>query len=303
MRIISILLAFLSIIACKPKDTTTAVAPEVKSDTTANGISPEVPGLQLLWTTEKVLTTSESVLYDKTNNLLYVSCINGVPPDKKDGDGYIAKVGLDGKIITLKWATGLSGPKGMGIVGNTLYVTDIDQLVSIDMATGKKIKSWPVKGAAFLNDISTAEDGTVYFTDSNTSSIYTLLNGEVKTFVERDSMLGCNNGIYVDGPSLMLACMSSGKVLRMDIKSHQVQQVAEGIGAGDGMEKYKNGWIVSNWNGSVSYIGSDGDEMEILNSEEAKLNCADIEVIEDKNLLLIPTFFGNTVSAYELVKQ
>jgi len=61
--------------------------------------------------------------------------------------------------------------------------------------------------------------------------------------------------------------------------------------------------LVSDWNGAISYISAGGDVMEILNSTEAKLNTADIEVIEDKNMLLIPTFFGNTVSAYELAKQ
>ncbi len=294
---------FLGIIACKPRDTTATEAPATKPDSITNSISAEVPGLRHLWDTEKTLTTCESVLYDKTNNLLYVSCINGVPLDKKDGDGYIAKVGLDGKIIQLKWATGLSAPKGMGLTGNTLYVTDIDRLVAIDITSGKIAKTWDVKGSSFLNDVAIADDGTVYFTDSNTSSVYTLQYGEVVPFVDNDATLGGTNGVYVDGPSLFLAGTNSGIVWRMDIKTRQVQQVASGIGAGDGLEKYKTGWLVSNWNGAVSYIGSDGDVMEILNSEEAKLNCADIKVIEDKNLLLIPTFFGNMVSAYELVRQ
>jgi len=304
MKNLFILIIVVGCIACKPKDTTNAPETvEAKPDTTLNSIPPEVPGLRHLWDTDKTLTTSESVLFDKTNNLLYVSCINGAPPDKKDGDGFIAKVGLDGKIITPKWATGLNGPKGMGIVNKTLYVTDIDRIVSINMENGKIINTWKVKGATFLNDIATAGDGTVYFTDSNTSSIYALRNGKVETLIEQDSTLGGLNGIYVDGPSLMLACMSSGKVLRIDINTRQVQQVADEIGAGDGIEKYKTGWLVSDWNGAISYISAGGDVMEILNSTEAKLNTADIEVIEDKNMLLIPTFFGNTVSAYELAKQ
>jgi len=303
MKNIFIFCFLLSIIACKPKDTPAIDVTESKPDTIINAISPEVPGLRLLWNTDKTLITPESVLYDKNNNLLYVSCINGVPPDKKDGDGYIAKVGLDGKIITLKWVTGLNGPKGMGMVGNMLYVTDIDRLVAIDIATGKISKTWNVKGAGFLNDITTAEDGTVYFTDTNTNSVHQLSNGNVTTLVAQDAMLGGPNGIFLDGPSLMLAGMNSGKVLRMDIQSHTIQQVADSIGAGDGLERYKTGWLVANWNGALSYIGSDGDVMEILNSEEAKLNTADIEVIEEKNLLLIPTFFGNMVSAYELTKQ
>ena len=124
-----------SLAACKPRDN---AVPETSPEANANGdFYSEVPGLKLLWDSEKTLTTSESVLYDSVHNLLYVSCINGVPPDKKDNDGFIARVGLDGKIITQKWATGLSAPKGMGISGNSLYVTDIDRLVAALQAIQK----------------------------------------------------------------------------------------------------------------------------------------------------------------------
>jgi hypothetical protein len=256
-----------------------------------------------MWTTEKVLTTSECVLYDKTNNVLYVSCINGAP-NKKDGDGFIAQVGLDGKILKEKWITGLDTPRGMGIAGTTLYVTDIDRLVSFDIATGKMIKEWKVKGSSYLNDVAVANDGTVYFSDSNTSSIYALRGGTtVETVMDADVTLGYVNGLYVNGNSLMLTGMKSGEVYSLDIATHNVQKVAEGIGAGDGVEKYKNGWLVSNWNGEVWYISSNGETTEVLDSQEAKLNSADIEVIEEKNMLLVPTFFGNTVSAYELVQN
>lgn len=291
-------------IACKPKDTTTTENTTPAPDTTATAADREIPGIKQLWTTEKVLTTSEGVLYDKTNNVLYVSCINGVPGDKKDGDGFIARVGLDGKIITEKWITGLSAPRGMGIAGTTLYVTDNDRLVSYDIATGKMIKEWKVKGASYLNDVAVSADGTVYFSDSNSSSIYALRGGTtVETVIDADVTLGNVNGLYVNGNSLMLTGMKSGEVYSLDIATHHVQKVAEGIGAGDGVEKYKNGWLVSNWNGEVWYISSNGEVTEVLDSQEAKLNSADIEVIEEKNMLLVPTFYGNTVSAYELVQN
>lgn len=303
MKNIFVLCVLCCCIACKPKDTATTEPVEAKPDTIVNSIPPDVPGLRHLWDTDKTLTTAESVLYDKNENLLYVACINGGAPNAKDGDGFISKIGLDGKIITLKWATGLNAPRGMGIVGKSLYVTDSDRLAAIDLATGKISKTWNVKGSSYLNDLAVAEDGTVYFTDTDNSSIYMLKDGKLSTMVNKDTTLGGTNGIFVEGPSLLLACMNAGKVLRMDIKSHNVQQVAEGIGAGDGIAKYKAGWLVSDWNGAIHYISSDGNVMEILNSVEAKLNTADIAVIEEKNMLLIPTFFGNTVSAYELAKQ
>jgi hypothetical protein len=53
----------------------------------------------------------------------------------------------------------------------------------------------------------------------------------------------------------------------------------------------------------VYHVDETGETMLVLNTKEAKLNSADIKVIADKNLLLVPTFFGNSVTAYELLKN
>ena len=286
-------------IACKPSaPATEETATTPSADTTASAIV-NIPGLSRIWDTDKTLTTSESVLYDKANDVLYVSCINGVPPDKKDNDGYISRVGLDGKIKDLKWVTGFSAPKGMGQSGNTLYVTDIDRLVSIDIPTGKIKNTWKVDGATFLNDVYVTAAGTVYFTDSNTSTIYTITNGKVET-VHADATLGGTNGILVEENTIYLAGYGSGNVYRMDMTTKSVEKIATDVPGGDGIVRYGEDLLVSNWNGQVYHVTMDGVVTLLLDSQEAKLNAADIEVIADKNLLLVPTFFGNGVTAYEL---
>src|SRR5688572_23132451 len=58
--------------------------------------------LEKKWETDTVLTTCESVLYDKERDVLYVSNINGIP-DAKDGNGFISKVSLKGDIIEAQW--------------------------------------------------------------------------------------------------------------------------------------------------------------------------------------------------------
>lgn len=287
--------------SCKPA----APAPEETAptiaDTSATTVMP-IPGLTRLWDTETTLTTSESVYYDKERNILYVSCINGTPPDKKDQDGFIARVDLDGKIKDLKWVTGLSGPKGMGMHGTTLYVTDIDRLVAIDVTTGKSNNTWKVEGASFLNDVYVTPDGTVYFTDSNTSKIHSLVQGKVTTVIA-DTTLGGTNGILVEGPTIYVAGMQSGNVSRIDIPTGNIEKLTMGIPNGDGVERYGDALLVSNWSGQVFYVASDGETTMLLDSQEAKLNSADIEVIAEKNLMLVPTFFGNSVTAYQLIKN
>ncbi|MFB0908073.1 MAG: gluconolaconase, partial [Spirosomataceae bacterium] len=124
--------------------------------TEENAVKMQTPLLELAWESDTTLLTPESVLYDAANDFYYVSCINGVPPDAKDGDGYIAKMDANGKIITDKWATGMNAPKGMALVGNTLYVADISKIVMIDVATGKISGEKEIEEAAFLNDMDAA---------------------------------------------------------------------------------------------------------------------------------------------------
>lgn len=297
-KVLFLFLCGFFVMSCKPAAPAAEENTATVADTSVTTVS-NIPGLTRLWDTDKTLITTESVLYDAANQVLYVSCINGVPPDKVDQDGYIARVSLDGKILDAKWVTGLSGPKGMGQAGNTLYVTDINRLVAIDIPTGKISNTWKVDGASFLNDVYVAADGTVYFTDSNTSKIHALSQGKVTTVLD-DKSLGGSNGIMVEGQTMYVAGMGSGKVFRIDLPTRKIEVLAEGIPNGDGVERYGDALMVSNWAGQVYFVASDGETTLLLDSQEAKLNSADIEVIAEKNLLLVPTFFGNSVTAYQL---
>ena len=83
-QLIAIAAAITVIAACSP---TKETMQELKA-----------PTLTLKWETDTVLTTCESVLYDKAKDVLYVANIMG-KPDSVDGVGSIGKVGLDGKVI------------------------------------------------------------------------------------------------------------------------------------------------------------------------------------------------------------
>jgi hypothetical protein len=294
-------LLIFTLISCKPSAPASDQTQETQTDTSVTEILP-VPGLNLLWETDQKLTTAESLLYDKANNILYVSCINGVPPDKKDNDGFIARVTTDGKIQDQKWVTGLSAPKGMGLSGSTLYVTDIDRLVAIDITSGKIANTWKVDGASFLNDVYITDDGRIYFSDSNTNTIHSLSDGKVST-IKSDTLFGGANGIMVEGDIMYVAGYIKGKFCRMNLTTKNVELITSEIPGGDGVEKYGDAMIVSNWNGQVYHIAADQAVTMLMDSQDAKLNAADIEIIPEKDLLLVPTFFGNNVMAYQLVKN
>ncbi|MGC2427138.1 MAG: hypothetical protein WA421_08885 [Nitrososphaeraceae archaeon] len=133
-----------------------------------------------LWETPNDLKNPESVAYAPKQNVLFVSNVDG-KPDQKDQKGFISKVSpSNGTIIELNWITGLNAPKGIAISNNNnnnnskLYVSDITDLVEIDIANGKIIKRFNAPGSAFLNDVASDNQGNIYVSDTHTNTIYKL---------------------------------------------------------------------------------------------------------------------------------
>ena len=255
--------------------------------------------LKLKWQSEPVLTTCESVLYDDNKDLLYVANING-QPDGKDGNGFISTLSLDGKVTAEKWAQGMDAPKGMGLLDGKLYVTDINRVHEIDTESGKITKTYPVQNATFLNDI-TVGDGKVYVSDSRGGAIHVIEDGKVSSFL---SNLQGPNGLLAESGELIVALWDAKTLSTIDITSKNIQQRTEGIENPDGIEAIDNNeYLVSSWNGLVHHIDSEWKKTLVLDTRADSLNAADIEYIKSENLLLVPTFFKNTVMAYEVEKN
>ncbi|MNC92886.1 hypothetical protein D3C83_93970 [compost metagenome] len=72
-------------------------------------------------------------------------------------------------------------------------------------------------------------------------------------------------------------------------------------GGVDGVENVEgNDFIVSCWAGVIHYIKGDGTRETLLDSREQKINTADIGYDAKKRIVYVPTFFKNSVVAYEL---
>ncbi|WP_157491858.1 hypothetical protein [Gelidibacter mesophilus] len=85
------------------------------------------------------LTHCESAVYDVKNNIIYASLIG----NKEKGDGSIATIDLDGKLIDATFISALNDPKGIAITENRLYVSDITELVEVDLTTREILKNTP----------------------------------------------------------------------------------------------------------------------------------------------------------------
>ncbi len=266
---------------------------QAAADSTAVAATLGANSLVQIWSTDSTLRTPESVLL--ADDILYVSLIDGQGGEKDDKGG-IAKVGTDGKIIDANWVTGLSAPKGMGILDGSLYVTDLTDLVQIDLSSGKIVKKIPVKEAEGLNDVSVGSDGTVYFSDKNKGKIHTYKGGQVATYHE-----GIDNPNGVLAVSDGLLYTESGKLMKIDAQK-KVTMLAEGMDSStDGIEEVSLGeYVVSCWAGEVYYVRADGSTEKMLDTKSAKSNTADIGYDAAKKIVYVPTFFKNSVVAYQL---
>lgn len=250
-----------------------------------------------LWETDTTLKVPESVFVDGRNKVLYVSNIDG-QPWAKDGKGSIGKVGLDGKIIAAEWVTGLQAPKGMGMYKNNLYVADLNEVVVIDVVKGAIVDRIVIDGAIALNDISVEENGTVYVSDSRGRKVYSIENKKATAVLDTMQLKG-PNGVLKHKGSLYV--LDAGTMYRME-KNGLLTKLAEGMEGGtDGIEHVSGGdFLVSTWGGVVYYVNADGTKQVLLDGRQQKINSADIGYDAVKRIVYIPTFWKNSVVAYEL---
>ena len=153
------------------------------------------------------LKMPESVIVDEANQRLIVGNMGTFGPDGGT-DGYLSIVSMDGKLVTEKWATGLIDPKGMAIVGNTLYVVDANGLNEISLADGKVTALHTLDGAAFPND-ATTDGEAVYVSDLAGNAIYRFENGKAEVLL-RDAALMAPNGLFFIRGILVVGSMGAG---------------------------------------------------------------------------------------------
>jgi hypothetical protein len=255
-----------------------------------------IPELSIAWETDTTLITPESVIYDAVNDVFYATCMGPNPSAKFDGDGYIAKIGSDGKIIDNHWIKNLDDPKGLALIGDMLYATDINKLVSVNVKTGETTIEI-VEGAQYLNDAASTPEGDVILTDSDLNTVFVISKGKTSIAVA-DTILGRLNGVFHESDRKLLIGFKSGKLF--SLKDGSLNLLAEGLNTGDGIEAIGDGYFVSCWDGHLYYLDSKMNKTLINDTSADKIGAADIDYIADKKLLVVPTFFGNKVVAYHV---
>lgn len=257
-------------------------------------------------------STPESVLYDSAQDVYFVANINGSPLGKDD-NGYISRVEAASLKVDAKWIDGarpeveLHAPKGMAIVGDELWVSDITVVRRFDRNSGAPKGSIAVPGATFLNDL--ASDGAaVYVSDTamkmegenfvptGTDAVWEITGGAPK---KHASGAGLNrpNGLAIAGGKLWMVTFGGNEVIVDPAKKEKVIQTPKG--GLDGIVALPDGsFAVSSWDGKAIYrIAPDGTVSTAIENLNAP---ADLGYDTRRNRILVPLFMDNKVVIRDL---
>lgn len=252
--------------------------------------------------------TPESVLYDPDADLYLVSNINGAPAEADD-NGFISKLGPDGKVVELKWIDGakddvkLDAPKGMALSGGQLWVSDLTRVRRFDAKTGKPLGEVAVPKAAFLNDVVADGQGGVFVTDmgvdakfqpTGADAIYQISKDGKLTTYAKGKALGNPNGLaFVDGEPLYAVTFGTGELLAVPAKGEPTRDKLP-KGQLDGVVVIaKDDLVISSWEGKTAYRGKPGAWKDLELGIESP---ADIGYDSKRKRLLVPEFNGNAVA-------
>ena len=267
-------------------------------------------------------STPESVKWDASSGYWFVSNINGMPP-AKDGNGFISRLTRDGVVDSLHFISGgkngvtLNAPKGIAIIGDTLFVSDIDAVVAFNKTTGAQIRRWDLskQGAKFLNDVAVSPNGDVYITDTQvsfnadgsishpgTDRIFLLSRDRkgASIAIQTDS-LGRPNGIVWDAKNdrFIVVSFGTGAIHGWTPgPGNALSTIATGAGQFDGVEITSDGRVlVTSWADSTVSAISGNTLTKLVTGVEAP---ADIGLDPARGLLAIPQFNKNLVQLWQL---
>ncbi len=173
------------------------------------------------------LESPHSFLADPASRSYFISNING-EADARDNNGFITKLSDDGRITAFKFIEGgrgdvtLHAPKGMAIVDQVLYVTDLDTLRAFDKTSGKPVATLVLPHPAdakitqSLVDVAPDGQGHLYLADQGGNAIYRvdLTPTPTLTLYLSGAHLAAPSGVAVNPKTGHLAVVSydTGKI-------------------------------------------------------------------------------------------
>lgn len=284
-------------------------------DTSVRPVAAEEPA-PVITVADVGFRAPDSVLHDAASDVYLVSNMGGSPFG--DGQaGFISRVRPDGSVDSLTWIDGstegveLRAPKGMAIVGDTLYVADIGGIHRFDRKTGAALGAIAIPEASFLADLAVSPDQVLYASDSGlgrnfkpteTDAVYRIdLDGPDGTarVLVKDVALAQPRGLVAGKEAVFVVDWTEGNLHRIGLDgSHSVIATLP-VNQLDGLVRDARGaFLVSSWAGLAVYrVTGDGQVRAVVSALQAP---AGIGYDRTRHRLLVPLAHDDKLEIHPL---
>ncbi len=254
----------------------------------------------------------ESFIVDAQTGEYYISNLKGMPATRDD-NGFITKLDKNRKVLKEKFIDGndkgitLDSPRGLVIIGNTLYVADLKFVRAFDKVTGKNLDNLELAelGAMYLNDTTCDDDGNLYVSDFQRNIIFKIetKNDNKKSVFRKGGELGNPNGLVINpkNKKLVVVCWN-GNILEIE-EEEEIEYLFKGKFKhldGADFDSQGNLYVSGYTDGEISRIAPDRSVKTILTGLNSP---ADISVDKKNNLLLVPLMNANEIKVYDLKSE
>ncbi|NUQ12610.1 MAG: SMP-30/gluconolactonase/LRE family protein [Gemmatimonadaceae bacterium] len=256
----------------------------------------------------------ESARYDPDLDVFYISNMDG-DPFEKDGRASIVIVPAESLSVMRVLAEGgrvgvtLNAPKGMTLIGDTLWVADIDVVRGFHRRTGAPVATIDLAGhgARFLNDLATGPQGALYVTDTGlepggrmaAGRIFRISVRTVTEVARGEAFRGANGIAWQDTTGKWLLAPASGTAVKTWVEGDSLPaDLVTGPGQYDGIEALRDGRIlVSSWADSAVHLITHGTMSTLIAGVSGP---ADIGYDLRRGVVAVPRLLEGKVSFFQL---
>lgn len=239
----------------------------------------------------------------------FIANANG-DPGNHENNGFITKLDDDGQLVDLHFIQGgqnevvLRAPAGMAIIGDRLYIADLDFVRAFDKTTGHPLfaLSFARYQAEGLTGMVADGQGTLFVSDPETNTIFridTARNHLVSIFA-RDSALSKPRGLAIHPRTGHLIGVSweNGKIFEINEQGTITELMANTFFSrpfsnldGVAFDRYGTMYISDFTAGKVWRIYANFTKKEVI--AEFLISPASIGIDREKHLILVPYLYAN----------
>lgn len=253
------------------------------------------------------LAAPQSIIADPGYGYL-VANANG-EPGNRDNKGFIARLDEDGKLTNLHFIQGgnkttvLNAPTGMVLVGETLYVADIDTIRGFSRTTGHTTATIPMTRhhCASLTGLTANTTGQLFVSDTKTNAIYQINPAKefAVSLVIQDEALASPRGLAINPRTKRLTGVSwdGGKVFEISDQGSIKELISNSFFSrrfhnldGIAFDRFGSMYISDITAGKVWRVMADLKKQVIA---EFLMSPAGIGVDREKHLILVPYLYAN----------